>query len=38
LELLPFVSICLFSTDIGLEKPARPIFQLAFSQSGGEPE
>jgi FMN phosphatase YigB (HAD superfamily) len=35
---MPFVSICLFSAEIGVEKPAAPIFQLALSQSGSEPE
>jgi HAD superfamily hydrolase (TIGR01549 family) len=36
--LMPFISICLSSTEVGLEKPDPAIFQLALSQSGCEPE
>jgi HAD superfamily hydrolase (TIGR01549 family) len=36
--LMPFISICLSSTEVGLEKPEPAIFQLALSQSGCEPE
>src|ERR1700756_27079 len=36
--LMPFISICLSSTEVGLEKPNPAIFQLALSQSGCEPE
>ena len=36
--LMPFVSICLSSTEVGLEKPNPATFQLALSQSGCEPE
>lgn len=35
--LMPFISICLSSTEVGLEKPDPAIFQLALSQSGCEP-
>jgi HAD superfamily hydrolase (TIGR01549 family) len=31
--LMPFISICLSSTEVGLEKPDPAIFQLALSQS-----
>jgi HAD superfamily hydrolase (TIGR01549 family) len=34
---MPFISICLSSTEVGLEKPDPAIFQLALSQSGCEP-
>ena len=37
-ELMPLISICLSSTEVGLEKPDPAIFQLALSQSGCEPE
>ena len=33
-RLMPFISICLSSTEVGLEKPDPAIFQLALSQSG----
>jgi HAD superfamily hydrolase (TIGR01549 family) len=36
--LRPFISICLSSTEVGLEKPDPAIFRLALSQSGCEPE
>jgi HAD superfamily hydrolase (TIGR01549 family) len=36
--LMPLISICLSSTEVGLEKPDPAIFQLALSQSGCEPE
>src|SRR6267142_4977599 len=36
--LMPFISICLSSTEVGLEKPDPAIFELALSQSGCEPE
>ena len=36
--LMSFISICLSSTEVGLEKPDPAIFQLALSQSGCEPE
>jgi HAD superfamily hydrolase (TIGR01549 family) len=36
--LIPFVSICLSSAELGLEKPDPAIFQLALSQSGCEPK
>jgi HAD superfamily hydrolase (TIGR01549 family) len=36
--LMPFISICLSSTEVGLEKPDPAIFQLALSQSGCAPE
>src|SRR5712672_1529456 len=36
--LMSFISICLSSAEVGLEKPAPAIFQLALSQSGCEPE
>ena len=36
--LMPFISVCLSSTEVGLEKPDPAIFQLALSQSGCEPE
>ena len=36
--LMPFISVCLSSTEVGLEKPNPAIFQLALSQSGCEPE
>src|SRR5947207_12316236 len=36
--LMPLISICLSSTEVGLEKPNPAIFQLALSQSGCEPE
>jgi HAD superfamily hydrolase (TIGR01509 family) len=36
--LMPFISTCLSSTEVGLEKPNPAIFQLALSQSGWEPE
>jgi HAD superfamily hydrolase (TIGR01549 family) len=35
--LTPFISICLSSTEVGLEKPDPAIFQLALSQSGCKP-
>ena len=35
--LMPFISICLSSTEVGLEKPDPAIFQLALSQSRCEP-
>jgi HAD superfamily hydrolase (TIGR01549 family) len=35
--LTPFISICLSSTEVGLEKPNPAIFQLALSQSGCKP-
>jgi HAD superfamily hydrolase (TIGR01549 family) len=35
--LMPFISICLSSTEVGLEKPDPMIFQLALSQSGCKP-
>jgi FMN phosphatase YigB (HAD superfamily) len=35
---MPFISICLSSMEVGLEKPDPAIFQLALSQSGCEPE
>jgi hypothetical protein len=35
---MPFISICLFSAEIGLENRTRQIFQLALSQSGSELE
>ena len=35
--LMPFISICLSSTEVGLEKPDPAIFQLALSQSGCKP-
>jgi len=34
---MPFISICLSSKEVGLEKPDPAIFQLALSQSGCEP-
>src|SRR6267143_1964702 len=37
-RLMPFISVCLSSTEVGLEKPNPAIFQLALSQSGCEPE
>jgi HAD superfamily hydrolase (TIGR01549 family) len=36
--LMSFISICLSSAEVGLEKPDPAIFQLALSQSGCEPE
>jgi HAD superfamily hydrolase (TIGR01509 family) len=36
-RLMPFISICLSSTEVGLEKPDPAIFQLALSQSGCQP-
>jgi HAD superfamily hydrolase (TIGR01549 family) len=36
--LMPLISICLSSAEVGLEKPDPAIFQLALSQSGCEPE
>jgi HAD superfamily hydrolase (TIGR01549 family) len=36
--LISFISICLSSTEVGLQKPDPAIFQLALSQSGCEPE
>ena len=36
-RLTPFISICLSSTEVGLEKPDPAIFQLALSQSGCKP-
>jgi HAD superfamily hydrolase (TIGR01549 family) len=36
--LMPFVSICLSSAEVGLAKPDPAIFQLALSLSGSEPE
>src|SRR5467141_2847890 len=35
--LMSFISICLSSTEVGLEKPNAAIFQLALSQSGCQP-
>ena len=35
--LTPFISICLSSTEVGLEKPDPAVFQLALSQSGCKP-
>jgi HAD superfamily hydrolase (TIGR01509 family) len=35
--LMPLISICLSSAEVGLEKPDPAIFQLALSQSGREP-
>src|SRR4029077_13513592 len=35
--LMPFISVCLSSTEVGLEKPDPAIFQLALSQSACEP-
>jgi HAD superfamily hydrolase (TIGR01549 family) len=35
--LMPLISICLSSAEVGLEKPDPAIFQLALSQSGCEP-
>jgi HAD superfamily hydrolase (TIGR01509 family) len=35
--LMPFISLCLSSTEVGLEKPDPAIFQLALSQSGCQP-
>jgi HAD superfamily hydrolase (TIGR01549 family) len=35
--LMAFISICLSSAEVGLEKPDPAIFQLALSQSGCEP-
>jgi HAD superfamily hydrolase (TIGR01549 family) len=35
--LMPFISICLSSTEVGLEKPDPAIFQLALSQSACQP-
>jgi HAD superfamily hydrolase (TIGR01549 family) len=32
--LMPFISICLSSTEVGLEKPDPAIFKLALSQAG----
>jgi HAD superfamily hydrolase (TIGR01549 family) len=32
--LMPFISICLSSTEVGLEKPDPTIFKLALSQAG----
>ena len=32
--LMPFISVCLSSTEVGLEKPDPAIFQLALSRSG----
>jgi FMN phosphatase YigB (HAD superfamily) len=36
--LMPFVSLCLSSAELGLEKPDPEIFRLALSQSGCKPE
>jgi HAD superfamily hydrolase (TIGR01549 family) len=36
-RLTPFISICLSSTEVNLEKPDSAIFQLALSQSGCKP-
>jgi HAD superfamily hydrolase (TIGR01549 family) len=36
--LMPFVSTCVASAELGLAKPDPAIFQLALSQSGCEPE
>jgi HAD superfamily hydrolase (TIGR01509 family) len=36
--LMPFISVCFSSTEVGLEKPDPAIFELALSQSGCEPE
>jgi HAD superfamily hydrolase (TIGR01509 family) len=36
--LMSFISICLSSAEVGLEKPDPAIFRLALSQSGCEPE
>ena len=35
--LMPLISICFSSAEVGLEKPDPAIFQLALSQSGCEP-
>jgi HAD superfamily hydrolase (TIGR01549 family) len=35
--LMPFISICLSSTEIGLEKPDPAIFRLALARAGCEP-
>jgi FMN phosphatase YigB (HAD superfamily) len=35
---MPLISVCLSSTEVGLEKPDPAIFQLALSQSGCKPE
>jgi FMN phosphatase YigB (HAD superfamily) len=36
--LMSFISICLSSAEVGLEKPDPAIFRLALSQSGCKPE